>query len=275
MITVTTTCICSQEIAAILISFQRHVEWQSREVKVRPRSGSMLLYSRKKVRYRRDGYCWKKRKDGKTTREDHMKLKVTFAGPSYLFRTFCIVHHLGRKLYSCVQVQGVECIYGCYVHSAILPTFHRRCYWLLQNPDIVLVHYLNVPYPDGDAKLAALPPCLALPPDKKEWTRDELASQLRPMFLGSDDDPSNPHLNQHSNHPVDMIVSQLLDRQKASSTSSNSNAQLAPRRLTPDNQVIILLNCKYTQICLVRFTTVLLCQLKIMAGNCVQAQPWA
>ena len=35
-----------------------------------------MLYSRKKVRYRRDGYCWKKRKDGKTTREDHMKLKV-------------------------------------------------------------------------------------------------------------------------------------------------------------------------------------------------------
>lgn len=144
----------NEEIAAILISFQRHAEWQSREVKVRPRSGSMLLYSRKKVRYRRDGYCWKKRKDGKTTREDHMKLKV----------------------------QGVECIYGCYVHSAILPTFHRRCYWLLQNPDVVLVHYLNVPYPDGDAKLAALPTCLALPPDKKEWTRDELASQLRPMF---------------------------------------------------------------------------------------------
>ena len=43
---------------------------------LRPKSGSMLLYSRKKVRYRRDGYCWKKRKDGKTTREDHMKLKV-------------------------------------------------------------------------------------------------------------------------------------------------------------------------------------------------------
>lgn len=135
------------------------------------------------------------------------------------------------------QVQGVECIYGCYVHSAILPTFHRRCYWLLQNPDVVLVHYLNVPYPDGDAKLAALPPCLALPPDKKEWTRDELASQLRPMFLGGDDDPNNPHLTQHSNHPVDMIVSQLLDRQRASSNTSTTSTQLAPRRLTPDNQV--------------------------------------
>ncbi|KAK9696597.1 CG-1 domain [Popillia japonica] len=146
------------EIAAILISFDRHSEWQSKEVKIRPKSGSMLLYSRKKVRYRRDGYCWKKRKDGKTTREDHMKLKV----------------------------QGTECIYGCYVHSAILPTFHRRCYWLLQNPDIVLVHYLNVPYPD-DNKLAVITPSLALWADKKEWTKDELVSQLKPMFYSEDE----------------------------------------------------------------------------------------
>lgn len=43
---------------------------------VRPQNGSMILYNRKKVKYRKDGYCWKKRKDGKTTREDHMKLKV-------------------------------------------------------------------------------------------------------------------------------------------------------------------------------------------------------
>ncbi|KAG2459200.1 CMTA1 protein, partial [Polypterus senegalus] len=41
-----------------------------------PQNGSMILYNRKKVKYRKDGYCWKKRKDGKTTREDHMKLKV-------------------------------------------------------------------------------------------------------------------------------------------------------------------------------------------------------
>lgn len=51
----------------------------------RPKSGSMLLYSRKKVRYRRDGYCWKKRKDGKTTREDHMKLKVQGTEVSAIF----------------------------------------------------------------------------------------------------------------------------------------------------------------------------------------------
>ncbi|XP_049872951.1 calmodulin-binding transcription activator 2 isoform X2 [Pectinophora gossypiella] len=151
----------------------------------------MLLYSRKKVRYRRDGYCWKKRKDGKTTREDHMKLKV----------------------------QGTECIYGCYVHSAILPTFHRRCYWLLQNPDIVLVHYLNVPYPD-DNKLATVAPSLALWADKKEWTKDELVSQLKPMFFSEDEPDINNELEISGKmfqtaETVEAIVGQLMEKQRA------------------------------------------------------------
>ncbi|XP_041978792.1 calmodulin-binding transcription activator 2 isoform X1 [Aricia agestis] len=151
----------------------------------------MLLYSRKKVRYRRDGYCWKKRKDGKTTREDHMKLKV----------------------------QGTECIYGCYVHSAILPTFHRRCYWLLQNPDIVLVHYLNVPYPD-DNKLATVAPSLALWADKKEWTKDELVSQLKPMFFSEDEPDVNSDLEISGKmfqtaETVEAIVGQLMEKQRA------------------------------------------------------------
>jgi hypothetical protein len=51
---------------------------------------------------------------------------------------------------------------------------------VLQNPDIVLVHYLNVPYPD-DNKLAVITPSLALWGDKKEWTKEELVSQLKPM----------------------------------------------------------------------------------------------
>ncbi|PSN36717.1 hypothetical protein C0J52_11477, partial [Blattella germanica] len=185
-------CLSLQEIAAILISFERHNEWQSKEVKIRPKSGSMLLYSRKKVRYRRDGYCWKKRKDGKTTREDHMKLKV----------------------------QGTECIYGCYVHSAILPTFHRRCYWLLQNPDIVLVHYLNVPYPD-DNKLAVITPSLALWGDKKEWTKEELVSQLKPMFFSEDEPDLNNELEisftllfYQTAETVEAIVTQLMEKQR-------------------------------------------------------------
>ncbi|XP_055919254.1 uncharacterized protein LOC129951227 isoform X3 [Eupeodes corollae] len=178
----------NEEIAAILISFDKHSEWQSKEVKTRPKSGSLLLYSRKKVRYRRDGYCWKKRKDGKTTREDHMKLKV----------------------------QGTECIYGCYVHSAILPTFHRRCYWLLQNPDIVLVHYLNVPYPD-DNKMAVIAPSLTLWGDKKEWTKEELVSQLKPMLstVFSDEDSDSGNDIEISNaETVESIVSQLMEKQR-------------------------------------------------------------
>ncbi|EEC07599.1 calmodulin-binding transcription activator, putative, partial [Ixodes scapularis] len=69
------------------------------------------------------------------------------------------------------------CIYGCYVHSAILPTFHRRCYWLLQNPDIVLVHYLNVPYSDDNKMVIA--PTLSYCADKKEWTKEELGPRER------------------------------------------------------------------------------------------------
>ncbi|CDQ80728.1 unnamed protein product [Oncorhynchus mykiss] len=65
-----------QEIAAYLITFEKHEEWLTTSPKTRPQNGSMILYNRKKVKYRKDGYCWKKRKDGKTTREDHMKLKV-------------------------------------------------------------------------------------------------------------------------------------------------------------------------------------------------------
>ncbi|CAF87573.1 unnamed protein product, partial [Tetraodon nigroviridis] len=90
----------NEEIAAYLVSFDRHEEWLCCSLRTRPKNGSIILYNRKKVKYRNDGYSWKKRKDGKTTREDHLKLKV----------------------------KGMVCLYGCYVHSSIVPTFHRRCY---------------------------------------------------------------------------------------------------------------------------------------------------
>ncbi|XP_051956815.1 calmodulin-binding transcription activator 2-like isoform X1 [Xyrauchen texanus] len=145
----------NEEIASFLISFDRHEEWLCCSLKTRPQNGSVILYNRKKVKYRKDGYCWKKRKDGKTTREDHMKLKV----------------------------QGMECLYGCYVHSSIVPTFHRRCYWLLQNPDIVLVHYLNVPSLEDSVKSCGPLSCARTDRrDSLRWSRDELLSQLKPMF---------------------------------------------------------------------------------------------
>ena len=35
-------------------------------------------------------------------------------------------------------------IYGCYAHLEARSGFHRRCYWLLRHPEIILVHYLAV-----------------------------------------------------------------------------------------------------------------------------------
>nr|XP_033777938.1 calmodulin-binding transcription activator 1 isoform X2 [Geotrypetes seraphini] len=173
----------SKEIAAYLITFEKHEEWLTTSPKTRPQNGSMILYNRKKVKYRKDGYCWKKRKDGKTTREDHMKLKV----------------------------QGVECLYGCYVHSSIIPTFHRRCYWLLQNPDIVLVHYLNVPAIEDCGKPCG-PILCSINTDKKEWakwTKEELIGQLKPMFHGIKWTCSNG--NSSSGFSVEQLVQQILD----------------------------------------------------------------
>ncbi|XP_028848379.1 calmodulin-binding transcription activator 1 isoform X3 [Denticeps clupeoides] len=173
----------NEEIAAYLITFEKHEEWLTTSPKTRPQNGSMILYNRKKVKYRKDGYCWKKRKDGKTTREDHMKLKV----------------------------QGVECLYGCYVHSSIIPTFHRRCYWLLQNPDIVLVHYLNVPAIEDCGKPCG-PILCSINTDKKEWakwSKEELIGQLKPMFHGIKWTCSNG--NSSSGFSVEQLVQQILD----------------------------------------------------------------
>ncbi|XP_035850155.1 calmodulin-binding transcription activator 2 [Sander lucioperca] len=170
----------NEEIASYLISFERHDEWLSCTLKTRPKNGSIILYNRKKVKYRKDGYCWKKRKDGKTTREDHMKLKV----------------------------QGMECLYGCYVHSSIVPTFHRRCYWLLQNPDIVLVHYLNVPSLEDSGKCSPLLCAVSDRHDSVRWSRDELLSQLKPMFHSVSCSVGSGEFS------IEELVQHIVDRQR-------------------------------------------------------------
>ncbi|XP_053115431.1 calmodulin-binding transcription activator 2 isoform X2 [Hemicordylus capensis] len=177
----------NEEIASYLITFEKHDEWLSCSPKTRPQNGSIILYNRKKVKYRKDGYCWKKRKDGKTTREDHMKLKV----------------------------KGVECLYGCYVHSSIVPTFHRRCYWLLQNPDIVLVHYLNVPAIEDCGKICG-PVLCSINSDRKEWlkwSKDELVGQLKPMFHGIKWTCSNG--NSTAEFSIEQLVQQILESHQA------------------------------------------------------------
>ncbi|KAF5175820.1 Calmodulin-binding transcription activator [Thalictrum thalictroides] len=81
-----------------------------------PRSGTIVLFDRKKLRnFRKDGHNWKKKKDGKTVKEAHEHLKV------------------GNE----------ERIHVYYAHGEDSPSFVRRCYWLLDKTyeHVVLVHY--------------------------------------------------------------------------------------------------------------------------------------
>ena len=75
-----------------------------------------------------------------------------------------------------------KCIYVTISNTCICYTNTNRCNLLYknqQNPDIVLVHYLNVPYPDDNKLMLAS--SISLWADKKEWTKDELICQLKPM----------------------------------------------------------------------------------------------
>ncbi|XP_048321378.2 calmodulin-binding transcription activator 3 isoform X2 [Ziziphus jujuba] len=86
---------------------------------VRPPAGSLFLFDRKALRYfRKDGHRWRKKKDGKTVKEAHEKLK---AG-------------------------SVDVLHCYYAHGEENESFQRRSYWMLdgQLEHIVLVHYREV-----------------------------------------------------------------------------------------------------------------------------------
>ncbi|XP_073140491.1 calmodulin-binding transcription activator 2 isoform X2 [Henckelia pumila] len=85
----------------------------------KPVSGSVFLFNRKVLRYfRKDGHNWRKKKDGKTVKEAHEKLKVG----------------------------SVDMLHCYYAHGEDNEHFQRRSYWLLEQDlmHIVFVHYLEV-----------------------------------------------------------------------------------------------------------------------------------
>ncbi|KAI5061207.1 hypothetical protein GOP47_0023712 [Adiantum capillus-veneris] len=97
---------------------------------VKPSSGSLFLFDRNKLRYfRKDGHNWRKKRDGRTVREAHEKLKA------------------GNK----------DAIHCYYAHGEDNPSFQRRSYWLLEGgyENIVLVHYREV---TEGSRLEASPP---------------------------------------------------------------------------------------------------------------------
>ncbi|XWS54507.1 hypothetical protein CRYUN_Cryun10bG0095400 [Craigia yunnanensis] len=85
----------------------------------RPPSGSLFLFDRKVLRYfRKDGHNWRKKKDGKTVKEAHEKLKVG----------------------------SIDVLHCYYAHGEENENFQRRSYWMLEEDlmHIVFVHYLEV-----------------------------------------------------------------------------------------------------------------------------------
>ncbi|XP_044499184.1 calmodulin-binding transcription activator 3-like isoform X1 [Mangifera indica] len=183
------------EICEILRNYQRfHL---TAEPPVRPPAGSLLLFDRKVLRYfRKDGHRWRKKKDGKTVKEAHEKLK---AG-------------------------SVDVLHCYYAHGEDNENFQRRSYWMLdgQLEHIVLVHYREVKegYKSGVSRLVADPrsqiessqtsstrsfsqanspfPTVqtshASSPNKVDWNGQALSSELEDADSG--DGPGTPSLGQ-------------------------------------------------------------------------------
>ncbi|XP_050388150.1 calmodulin-binding transcription activator 3-like isoform X2 [Argentina anserina] len=105
------------EICEILQNYKKfHI---SSEPANTPPGGSLFLFDRKVLRYfRKDGHNWRKKKDGKTVKEAHERLK---AG-------------------------SVDVLHCYYAHGEDNENFQRRSYWMLEEDlsNIVLVHYRDV-----------------------------------------------------------------------------------------------------------------------------------
>ncbi|KAJ4721920.1 Calmodulin-binding transcription activator like [Melia azedarach] len=120
------------EICEILRNYQKFQ--LTPDPPVRPPAGSLFLFDRKALRYfRKDGHRWRKKKDGKTVKEAHEKLK---AG-------------------------SIDVLHCYYAHGEDNENFQRRSYWMLdgQLEHIVLVHYREVKegYKSGVSRLVADP----------------------------------------------------------------------------------------------------------------------
>ncbi|KAK8636562.1 hypothetical protein V6N13_124307 [Hibiscus sabdariffa] len=105
------------EICEILRNYQKFQI--ASEPPNRPPSGSLFLFDRKVLRYfRKDGHNWRKKKDGKTVKEAHEKLKVG----------------------------SIDALHCYYAHGEGNENFQRRSYWMLEQDlmHIVFVHYLEV-----------------------------------------------------------------------------------------------------------------------------------
>jgi hypothetical protein len=195
----------------------------------RPNNGSIFLFDRRVVKnFKKDSFMWKRRKTGGTNsvREDRMYLKVN----------------------------GMDCIYGCYSHSSIMSTFHRRCYWLVEKPDIVLVHYLQTPNSEtGECSInlnlgSNLNNVDNNTDNSLSLNRDELCNELKAMlwpyylidsFLI---DNKNVFLNESSNTSSNDFIDSILARIFKTNFNNSTNSLFMNSQLSLRINLISFLN---------------------------------
>ncbi|KAK9846619.1 hypothetical protein WJX81_007767 [Elliptochloris bilobata] len=124
------TWLKNTEVCELLLNYVAYNLPVSKEPPNQPPGGTVYLFDRRAVRFfRKDGHNWRKKADGKTVRETHEKLKVG-----------------NMDMLNCYYAHAEQ------DDGAQGPRLQRRCYWLLESEDdIVLVHYLNVDKAKGRA----------------------------------------------------------------------------------------------------------------------------
>ncbi|PIA33804.1 hypothetical protein AQUCO_04000102v1 [Aquilegia coerulea] len=120
--------------AEVLFILQHHENFQLTEVAPqKPPSGSLFLFNKRVTRFfRKDGHNWRKKKEGRTVREGHERLKVG-------------------------NVEALNCYYA---HGEQNSNFQRRSFWMLDRAyeHIVLVHYREITEGRNSAGLLHISP---------------------------------------------------------------------------------------------------------------------
>ena len=191
------------EVCEILKNYATHGFRLNPVPPVRPCNGSMFLFDRKTLRYfRKDGHNWRKKKDGKTVREAHERLKTG----------------------------SVDVLHCYYAHGEDNSSFQRRCYWMLDPAleHIVLVHYREVTeggrFTMSDSQHSAPATHAASPPDLSNRTASPEMEEELGDHIESEDAEEHSSLERivPPFGPQDTLLDQLTPRAQAAADLNNS-----------------------------------------------------
>ncbi|XP_048435443.1 uncharacterized protein LOC108868362 isoform X2 [Pyrus x bretschneideri] len=158
----------------------------SKESATMPPSGSFFFFDKNVQRhFRKDGYEWKKTKDGKIVKEAHEKLKV----------------------------EGVDAVHCYYAHREDDNDFQRRIYWLVDKnlSNMVLIHYRDI---------KVMPHTVSSNPSNFQHSQATYATNLNSTQTSEPENTVSA-----SNHQASHGVLYVPGYEIASSISNSSNFQ--------------------------------------------------